>query len=273
MKNRFFLTFTGFVTLLFFSCKNANNNELSYTNVETLKEKIAEKEATLSWTKELEGSKLTDSIEFPQDKIKQNIERERYILTILNESEKVYPEFENFGSLDTSSIKHDIYDRLQKFCEALNINIYNGPESFFDSQYLFEYVFFREEFKKGWEENFNQDFPHIIDYKPEITEATGSNEKNESKEKSETKEGDALESKNNESENKDAKKMESIAQKDKLFSKWIFGQPFIFEEIIEIPVRFYCKYGSVDVTFYINTKKLNNIYLAVIDRWNKKSNA
>ena len=48
-------------------------------------------------------------------------------------------------------------------------------------------------------------------------------------------------------------------------------QQFVFssEEIIQIPVRLYCKYGTIDVTLYLNKQKSNAVSLITIDRWNK----
>ena len=54
-----------------------------------------------------------------------------------------------------------------------------------------------------------------------------------------------------------------------LFSKWIIGEPFSSEEIIQIPVRLYCKYGTIDVTLYLNRQKSNAVNLITIDRWKK----
>ena len=48
---------------------------------------------------------------------------------------------------------------------SISNNIYNGPETYFDSNYLYNYVFFREDLKEGWQKFFHKDFPHIVDYK------------------------------------------------------------------------------------------------------------
>ena len=61
----------------------------------------------------------------------------------------------------------------------------------------------------------------------------------------------------------------SVIQKEMLFSKWIIGEPFSSEEIIQIPVRLYCKYGTIDVTLYLNRQKSNAVNLITIDRWKK----
>lgn len=55
----------------------------------------------------------------------------------------------------------------------------------------------------------------------------------------------------------------------KLFSKWIFGQPFYGEDILQIPVRFFCQYGLIDVIIYMNPNGNNEFYQIAIDRWGK----
>lgn len=46
---------------------------------------------------------------------------------------------------------------------------------------------------------------------------------------------------------------ESLTEDNKIiiFNEWIFGQPFFSEDSIQVPIRFYCKNGSVDVKIYI----------------------
>ena len=61
----------------------------------------------------------------------------------------------------------------------------------------------------------------------------------------------------------------SVIQKEMLFSKWIIGEPFFSDEIIQIPLRLYCKYGTIDVTLYLNRQKSNAVNLITIDRWKK----
>lgn len=227
----------------FFSCKNSNETALVYANVETLKDEISKREQKMSWTNELEGSRLSDDIKFAENKATLNVENDTLALAVLNVNAAVYPEFENFGSLDASSLNRDVYSQIEGFCLAVSENIYDGPEAFFDSQYLFNYVFFREELKDGWQKNFKKDFPHLIDYNRE-----------EGEKKSD--------------ENEETGEPQKKVQEEKLFTKQVLGKPFENEEIIEIPIRFYCKYGSIDVTLYLDAKKTNSIYLAKIDKWN-----
>ena len=265
MKKKYFFPVIFYISLLFcfISCKVASKTELSYTNVETIKEEIAEMDKTLTWNKEIEPQRLVLNNDWFKDTVNQQIEKNIELLKIVNTNVNVYPEFENFGSLNDSLVDVNLYNKIENIFVSISNNIYNGPETFFDSQYLYNYVFFREDLKEGWKKNFNTDFPHIFDYKDsdhEIKKNTDFNvptsEENNTKDDCENKQSIQSEEK-------------KIIQKEKLFSKWIIGEPFSSEEIIQIPVRLYCKYGTIDVTLYLNKQKSNAVSLITIDRWNK----
>ena len=265
MKKKYFFPVIFYISLLFcfISCKVASKTELSYTNVETIKEEIAEIDKTLTWNKEIEPQRLVLNNDWFKDTVNQQIEKNIELLKIVNTNVNVYPEFENFGSLNDYLVDVNLYNTIENIFVSISNNIYNGPETFFDSQYLYNYVFFREDLKEGWEKKFNKDFPHVFDYKDsddEIKKNTDFNvptsEENNTKDDCENKQSIQSEEK-------------KIIQKEKLFSKWIIGEPFSSEEIIQIPVRLYCKYGTIDVTLYLNKQKSNAVSLITIDRWNK----
>ena len=265
MKKKYFFPVIFYISLIFcfISCKVASKTELSYTNVETIKEEIAEMDKTLTWNKEIEPQRLVLNNDWFKDTVNQQIEKNIELLKIVNTNVNVYPEFENFGSLNDSLVDVNLYNTIENIFVSISNNIYNGPETFFDSQYLYNYVFFREDLKEGWKKNFNNDFPHIFDYKDSDDEIKKNTDFNvPTSEEKNTK--DDFENKQSiQSEEK------KIIQKEKLFSKWIIGEPFSSEEIIQIPVRLYCKYGTIDVTLYLNKQKSNAVSLITIDRWNK----
>ncbi len=60
-----------------------------------------------------------------------------------------------------------------------------------------------------------------------------------------------------------------ITEESEYFTKWIFGEPFNGEDIIQIPVRFYADCGTIDVTVFLNSSGNNEFYQITIDRWQK----
>ena len=248
----------------FTSCKVASKTELSYTNVETIKNEIAEIDKTLSWNKELEPQRLTSKSDLFSGSVNSQIEKNVELIKIINKNVAVYPEFEGFGSLNDSSVKADLYQTIEKLFLSISNNIYNGPEIYFDSNYLYNYVFFREDLKEGWQKYFHKDFPHIVDYKEKDD---SQKENTEIKTTAHNKTDDEESGSDKQTVQSDEKK--SVIQKEMLFSKWIIGEPFFSDEIIQIPVRLYCKYGTIDVTLYLNRQKSNAVNLITIDRWKK----
>lgn len=248
----------------FTSCKVASKTELSYTNVETIKNEIAEIDKTLSWNKELEPQRLTSKSDLFSGSVNSQIEKNVELLKIINKNVAVYPEFEGFGSLNDSSVNADLYQTIEKLFLSISNNIYNGPETYFDSNYLYNYVFFREDLKEGWQKFFHKNFPHIVDYKEKDD---SQKENTEIKTTAHNKTDDEESGSDKQAVQSDEKK--SVIQKEMLFSKWIIGEPFYSEEIIQIPLRLYCKYGTIDVTLYLNRQKSNAVNLITIDRWKK----
>ena len=55
-----------------------------------------------------------------------------------------------------------------------------------------------------------------------------------------------------------------------LFSKYLVGEPFVNSDILQVPVRFFCNFGVIDVTIYMNPFGSNEFYQITIDRWIKK---
>ena len=62
---------------------------------------------------------------------------------------------------------------------------------------------------------------------------------------------------------------EEIPEPSKLFTKWILGEPFNGADIIQIPVRFYTDYGTIDMTLFLSAYGSNEFYQITIDRWQK----
>lgn len=294
------------LSLILFSCKNTTENKLAYSDVDTIKELVINKENNTAWTKELEASRLSENIA-TKENISNEVTFNPDILKIFSDYQNpVYPEFEDFGKLDTSQLDDNSKKIINEFAENLSKDIYYGGEKYFNSNYIFNYIFFSEEFVSNWKNSFDKDFPYtkkeISQYTTLINEKNNlltekeslENENNPKEEESELSESEELlidntiegiegsDSLVEEDKRKErVKRIEEIDKKvtkidkklskytiNKLFSKWIIGEPFYGEKILQIPLRFYCNEGTVDVTLYLN-KENNKIYQITIDRWVK----
>lgn len=294
------------LSLILFSCKNTTENKLAYSDVDTIKELVINKENNTAWTKELEASRLSENIA-TKENISNEVTFNPDILKIISDYQNpVYPEFEDFGKLDTSQLDDNSKKIINEFAENLSKDIYYGGEKYFNNNYIFNYIFFSEEFVSNWKNNFDKDFPYtkkeISQYTTLINEKNNlltekeslENENNPKEEESELSESEELlidntiegiegsDSLVEEDKRKErVKRIEEIDKKvtkidkklskysiSKLFSKWIIGEPFYGEKILQISLRFYCNEGTVDVTLYLN-KENNKIYQITIDRWVK----
>ena len=221
MKYTFTLKIFLFSLLIFLfgfnSCKNNSESKLVYTESNTIKQNVKEKEQEITWTNEIEGERLTQKINRNSIEIGADVPYNKEIYKLFKLSPvPVYPSYSDFGSLDTSNLKTSTKERLNSFCSALSTYNKNGADSFFSKKYIFNYVFLLDDLKSGWEKHFNAKLPE-----------------------------------------------------NKLFSKWLFGEPFYGSDIIQIPVRFYADCGIIDMTVFLSSSGNNEIYQIIINRWEK----
>ena len=213
------------------SCKNTSETKLAYTESETIKKSVKEKEQSVTWTQELEADRLSERITRSSMELGSDVIYSRDLFKISKKAQQaVYPELVDFGSLDTRNLRPSIKEKLNNFCKSLSSENHSGADSFFNKKYIFNYVFFVNDLEKGWKTNFGKDY-----------------------------------SKNPVSDKTDKSDTEEFAA----FSKWTFGEPFFGSEIIQIPVRFYATCGIIDVTVFLNSNGNNEIYQITIDRWKK----
>lgn len=296
LSNKLFFCSSMLCLFLLTACNNATESKLSYTDNETVRNVIKQKESEISWTKELEPDRLLE--DYSSDNLVNDelISFTPDVAKILkNYNKKQYPELIDFGKLDTSSLPYSVLEKINNFCEAVSLDIYSGPESFFNSSYKFNYVFFKNDFINDWEKNFEVEFPFSFEVEQELKEKKQKNDQINSKikniEEKLQKYQEWKESKKNLDEQTDEFSIDTLIGMEEpietaddiielkkelveieefhLFNKWLIGEPFIGDEIIEMPVRYYCNQGTVDITLYLNQKKQNSIYQITIDRWCK----
>lgn len=218
MKNRIILIV--FLTTLLLSCKNQTESKILNSQDNTIKNAVMQRENEITWSKEVDSYLLDESIK--AKKLSDDVVNSVELMKVMPDFQKaIYPEFENFGKLDISSLNSMEKENIKNLCSEIAKGTDTRIEQFFNRQYIFNYVFFQEELKNDWKTYFGCDFPS------------------------------------------------EIKDDEKLFDKWLYGEPFLGEEIIQIPVRFYCIHGTVDVTLYLNKARENSIYQITINRWAK----
>ena len=216
MKKVFFVILTS---LFLVSCSNVANGEINVIEEKTLKEIIDAKDTKITWAKELEEGRLTADISNDGQKISSGIALTPEVEAVVyDDSEPVYPELPGFGSLDTRAVTGNLKNIISNFCSSLSRNLYNGPQSYFDDHFIFNYVFFKLDLADEWKNRFGVEFPQKDDGKWHPS----------------------------------------------LFSHWTLGKPLLTGEIMEQPVRFYCKRGFLDVTLYVRLDN-NKIYQITIN--------
>ena len=222
-----FLIFSLFIfSTAIISCKNTSETKLVYTESDTIKKSVKEKEKDITWTLEIEPKRLIEKITRSSMKLGSDVAYTKDLFKISNTNKApVYPEFSDFGSLDTRNLKSSVKDKLNNFCKSLSTENHSGADSYFSRKYIFNYVFFVNELESEWKNNFGKEYPREM--KEEKSEESG------------------------------------------IFTKWIFGEPFVGSEIMQIPVRFYATCGIIDVTVYLNSSGNNEFYQITIDRWKK----
>lgn len=200
------------------SCSNAQETKLVYIETDTIKQSVKEKEVTITWTQELEGNILSEKISRDSVILGPDVPFVRDIYKISKTyQDPVFPYLNDFGSLDISTLKTSIKEKLDKFCNAFSGADHKGAESSFSSKFIFNYIFFKKDFDEGWKKYFEAELP----------------------------------------------------EEKSFFTKWIYGEPFYGQDIIQIPVRFYSDCGTIDMTVFLKSDGNNEFYQITIDRWQK----
>ncbi len=149
------------ITFVFFlvSCSNAQNIVLT-SQEDTLRSALNDKSNKTIWTKEIEPDRLSVKLNSNISVINKDIISPQMLGSVKDLQSAVYPEIKNFASLDCTTMNKTLLSTLDDFCKQLSTSTEN-LESFFVSEYFFNYVFFKADFeeilsnfKKG-EENFD----------------------------------------------------------------------------------------------------------------------
>ena len=152
-----------FSLILIFSvtaCKNSSETKLVYTEADTIKKSVKEREQDITWTLELESDRLTQRINRSSMEIGSDVPYNKELFKISNKkNQPIYPEFSDFGSLDTRNLRPAVKEKLNNFCSSLSSENHNGADSYFSRKYIFNYVFFVKDLEEGWKIIFEQEYP------------------------------------------------------------------------------------------------------------------
>lgn len=148
------ILFCFLILFLSFSCSKSKTDIISYDESETIRNEINIKEKKINWSKEIDPEILEEDITHPQ-RLSKNLEITLdSVIALKNYTPKVYPYIDNLGSLDISNMETKAFTTAQKFCQNLINKNFSDIEQNFDSNYLFNLVFF----KKDYDEKIKQTF-------------------------------------------------------------------------------------------------------------------
>ena len=147
-----------FLTLSFFSCSNSQESKLVYTENDTIKQSVKEKEQNITWTQELEEGRLSERITRGSMQLGPDVSYSKELFKISTKKPAlVYPSLSDFGSLDTSNLQFSVKDKLTQFCTAFSEPEHSGAADYFSRKYVFNYVFFVNDIEENWKRNFGKE--------------------------------------------------------------------------------------------------------------------
>ena len=207
----------GVIFLLsLFSCSNNEQKIVMVQSDDTIKTEIKKKEEKINWTNEIEGDVLTQALNDTEVFSSSSLMSVESIQAIADYTTPVLPSIKDFASLDTSSIPYEYLSLVRKAADAIKQNPEKNLSSLFDSEYLFNYVFFIHDLKAEWKKHFNVNYPY------------GKN----------------------------------------LFTNYKIAMQNDSFDLMQIPVRFYCKEGYLDLIFDMSqNKKEIKIQQIEINKW------
>ena len=157
----FIIIFSVITNLLaIISCSNSQESKLVYTENNTIKKSVKEKEVEITWTQELEGERLSKKITRGSMELGPDVIYDKELFKIQTKKPApVYPSISEFGSLDTSALRPSVKNKLDDFCKAFSEVKHTGAASYFSNKYIFNYVFFMTDLEGDWSKKFGKKLP------------------------------------------------------------------------------------------------------------------
>ena len=143
MKKAFALL-AGIFLIFLVSCSNPQNPVLT-SQEDTLRTALKEKSNKTIWTKELEADRLSVKLNSNINVLNKEMITPQMLNSIKELQPAVYPEIKGYASLDSSSMNASLLSVINEFSENLCKSTEN-LETYFVSEYFFNYVFFKADF-------------------------------------------------------------------------------------------------------------------------------
>ncbi len=208
-----FLFSLFFISCMFFSCSNIQQEKRLDDDSLSLRELTAEMAKNIPWTGELEGNRLTAEIG-TQAGISRSVNLSPLVMLVGGGDRDmlpVYPFLKDFGSLDTSLLSEDVSKVLDDFCRAVSHG--QSADSFMAVGCLYQLALF------------------IRDMQLDLPEKPAENA----------------------SENTSEKKSDTEAKETvSFFDSFFYGQPYATGSMYEVPVRFSGRERSADVLIFLS---------------------
>lgn len=222
------------------SCSHSSKIDYSEDDV-SLKNDIEKKINSVSWTKEIESTRLSEDIS-SVDSVEKSIKLTPVVFLnsrFSSSLKPVYPYLEGFGSLDISGFNSQIMLMTRQFSDSLLKGA--GDNSLFDKADVFELALFMKDLKDSWQDAFGEPYPVAKKNAQAEKEDFVSDKVFSDEEKTELSSDDAS----------SAHPESGIV----LFDEYIIGEPFEMNSLYEVPVRFIRnKTGFVDIMIFFFKK-------------------
>lgn len=128
--------------LVLAGCKNNQVETVAASQIETLKKNVKQKAEGESWTNTLNENKDFEVEDKLSSYVSKSVENYRILSPIAN---PVYPELADFTSIDLSIYNKINISFLKKFCSQFAKDCKSDLSEFFDEEYRFTYVLFRND--------------------------------------------------------------------------------------------------------------------------------
>lgn len=152
-----FVVISLIFSIFLFGCSNSQTSENETYLTQTIKSVVKTKDEDEIWTEELEATRLSFSLNENKDIIAENVHTSPNVYKILEDYKSpVYPTLFNFTSLDVSLIDDLSLSKIKEFCTYIADSQISAVSNFFNNDYKFNYVFFKNNLQKIYTQNFGE---------------------------------------------------------------------------------------------------------------------